>query len=309
MKKPLNERIVIRSVSEQHRLLSLPGPEHPLLSILRFEDLPQLPLPQEDLSLRFSMDFYTITLKKGCSCKLKYGQNYYDFDSGVMSFIAPGQVIDWQSSDGNPPAGWMLVVHPDLLRNHTLERRFKEYGFFSYALNEALHLSDKEEDTIGKIMQDIKNEYSSNMDSYSEEIMLSHIELLLSYCNRFYNRQFITRKKLDNDLLQRLVFLLDEYFDGPLPAEKGLPDVSYFADRLHKSPGYLGDMLRKSTGLSTQQHIQNRLIEKARELLGSSAMSVSEIAYALGFEYPQSFNKLFRKKTGLTPLAFRQSLN
>jgi AraC family transcriptional regulator, transcriptional activator of pobA len=190
-----------------------------------------------------------------------------------------------------------------------LAQAIKEYGFFSYAVNEALHLSEKEEAMIASIMLNIEQEYRAAIDSFSQDVMVSHMELLLTYANRFYNRQFITRKHAHNDLLIRLEALLSDYFKGDHVREMGLPTVQYISDQLNMSPNYLSDTLRQLTGQSTQQHIHDKLIEKAKESLTTTSLSVSEIAYQLGFEYPQSFSKLFKSKTRVSPLEFRQTFN
>ena len=304
MKKEINSPIIINSISEQHRLLSLPKPEHPLVSLIDFSDVAR---NSSGFVGTFAFNFYTVAIKKGFKGKLKYGQNYYDFDEGVMSFIAPGQLLSKENSDDDPQAGWLLVIHPDFLRNYPLGKKIKEYGFFSYATNEALHLSEKEEKMVETIMKNIEQEYRSSIDKFSQDVMISHIELLLNYSNRFYNRQFITRKHANNDLLTKLEELLDDYFKGEKVQEFGLPTVRYISEKLNISPNYLSDMLRSLTGQSTQQHIHDKVIEKAKEILTSTSFSVGEIAYRLGFETPQSFNKLFKNKTQVSPLEYRNS--
>lgn len=296
----------IQSITELHRLLQLGKPEHPLVSVIKFEDT----MCFDDESLRsVAYNFYCIALKKNFHGKMRYGQQYYDFDEGLMTFFSPGQVI---TTDINPEmkiSGWWLVVHPDFLRNYTLSKTIKDYGYFSYAVNEALHLSEKEEVIIDSIMENIKGEYASVIDHYSQDVIISYIELLLNYCNRFYNRQFITRKSVNSDLLVEVEKLLSNYFNSEKVQESGLPTVAYLSEQLHLSPNYLSDMLRSLTGQSTQQHIHAALIEKAKEILTTTSLSVSEIAYRLGFEYPQSFNKLFKSKTNVSPLQFRTSFS
>ena len=307
MKKETNRPHIINSISEQRRLYSLPKPEHPLVSLINLGDVPPSP---NKVTGTFVFNFYSIAIKRGFQGKkLKYGQNYYDFDEGVMSFMAPGQVLTTEFSDEVPQSGWILFFHSDFLRNYPLGKKIKEYGFFSYAANEALHLSEKEEKMIETIMKNIEQEYRSNIDTFSQDVIISHIELLLNYSNRFYNRQFITRKNVNNDLLTKMEELLEEYFKGEKVYELGLPTVKYVADELNISPNYLSDMLRTLTGQSTQQHIHDKLIEKAKESLTATSLSIGEIAYRLGFETPQSFSKLFKAKTELSPLQFRQSFN
>ena len=312
MKKTTNPPHVINSISELHRILGLPKPEHPLVSVINLGDV----TCHFDESLTSVIyNFYSICIKKGFAGTMKYGQNYYDFDEGIMTFFSPGQVISTITPEDMSLSGWWLVIHPDFIQHYTLAKSIKDHGYFSYAVNEALHLSEKEEALTATIFQNILQEYRSSIDGYTQDVIISHIELLLNYANRFYNRQFITRKQASHDILTRLEAILTDCFDLEKvqvtgnPARAGLPTVQYISDTLHVSPNYLSDMLRKLTGQSTQQHIHNKLIEKAKEILSTTTMSVSEIAYQLGFEYPQSFNKLFKSKTHLSPLEFRQSFN
>lgn len=306
MKKIANPPYNIFSVSELHRLLGLPKPEHPLVSMIKLSDLRDACI---NMVGSFVYSFYSICIKKDYNGKLKYGQNYYDFDEGFMTFFSPGQVISTDASEEVALNGWWLVVHPDFIRNYTLAKKIKEYGFFSYAVSEALHLSEKEEAMIASIMQNIEQEYRSAIDTFSQDVMISHLELLLTYSNRFYNRQFITRKNANTDLLIKLEELLADYFEKEKSQELGLPTVQYISEQLHVSPNYLSDVLRSLTGQSTQQHIQNKVLEKAKEILTTTSLSVSEIAYQLGFEYPQSFSKLFKTKMNISPLVFRNSFN
>ena len=306
MKKEISAPYLIESISELHRLLSIPAPEHPLVSVIDFE---QITCMTDPAMQRIVYNFYSICIKKGFTGKLKYGQNSYDFDEGVMTFFSPGQVISTEITEEMQLTGWWLVIHPDFLCNYPLFKKIREYGFFSYAVNEALHLSEKEEAMVNAIEKDIEQEYRSLIDGFSQDVIIAHIELLLSYANRFYNRQFITRKSANSDLLTRLETLLDEYFREDRGEQSGLPTVQYVSGQLNVSPNYLSDMLRTQTGQSTQQHIHNKLIEHAKQILTTTSLSVSEIAYQLGFERPQSFNKLFKRKTNVSPLAFRQTFN
>jgi AraC-like DNA-binding protein len=306
MRKQYNSPFIINSVSELHRLLKLPKPGHPLVSAIDLSEIGEMP-SEEKLKV-VGFNFYSICIKRDFKGKLKYGQNYYDFDEGVMSFFSPGQVVS-AILDDKALSGWWLVVHPDFIRNYPLGKMIKGYGYFSYAVNEALHLSANEEAMIEGLFENIANEYRSSIDSYSQDVIVSHIELLLNYCNRFYNRQFITRKNASNDLLSNLEVLLSDYFNTDKVQKMGLPTVSYISAQLHVSPSYLKDMLKMLTGQTTKQHIHNKLIEKAKEMLTTTPLTVSEIAYQLGFEYPQSFNKLFKGKTNVSPLDFRASFN
>ena len=296
----------LKTISEYHQLTGLPKPEHPLVSVLRFEDL--LKLPGDGSPISISIDYYTIALKRNFHGKMKYGQQEIDFDEGIMTFVAPGQVFGITLEKGQllEHSGWMLLVHPDFLWNTPLAKAIKRYDFFDYSVNEALFLSEKEESIIVGLMQNIEQEYRSNIDKFSQNIIIAQIELLLTYSERFYQRQFITRKKSSHQILERLEDLLNEYFDG---ANRGLPTVSYIADKLNVSAGYLTGLLKVLTSLNTQQHIHQKLIEKAKEKLSTTELTVSEIAYELGFEYPQSFSKLFKAKTNLSPQEFRQSFN
>lgn len=306
MKKTTNPPQLINSISELHRILGLPKPEHPLVSVIDLRDV----TCQFDESLSSVIyNFYSICIKKGFSGTMKYGQNYYDFDAGIMTFFSPGQVISTITVADVALSGSWLVIHPDFIQHYPLAKSIRDHGYFSYAVIEALHLSEKEEALVATIFQNILQEYQSSIDSYTQDVVVSHIELLLNYANRFYNRQFITRKQASHDVLTRLEEILTDCFDQEQIQVRGLPTVQYISDTLNVSPNYLSDMLRKLTGQSTQQHIHNKLIEKAKGILSTTTLSVSEIAYQLGFEYPQSFNKLFKSKTHLSPLEFRQSFN
>jgi len=302
MGKPAHRPYMVNSVTQLHQLLSLPKPVHPLISVINLKDIK----PSGKESLVFN--FYSIWQEKNVENKLRYGQNYFDFDEGSMIFLFPGQVV----SSGNHKQteyGWGLVFHPDFISTYPLAKKIKDYGFFSYATNEALHLSDSEEKVLNGILENITNEYRSRIDDFSQDVIVTQIELMLHYCDRFYHRQFLTRKSINYDLLTQLETILTDYFNGDKSNESGLPTVQYLADMLNVSPGYLSDMLRTLTGKSAQHHIHNRLIEKAKELISTTSRSVSEIAYSLGFEQPNSFSKLFKNKTNLSPLEFRKSFN
>jgi len=298
----------IKTISEYHRVMGLPKPEHPLISVIDLESIKPQP-GNEPISLVF--DFYSISLKRNFNTKIKYGQQQYDFDEGVMFFIAPNQVfgIEVDKDAMANRLGWMLFIHPDFLWSTPLAKAIKQYEYFSYSVHEALHLSDKEETMIISIMQNIQQEYHSNIDKFSQDVIIAQIELLLTYSERFYTRQFITRKITNHKILDRMEDILAEYFNSNDIAQKGLPTVQYIADALNVSPNYLSGLLKVLTGASTQQHIHNKLIEKAKEKLSTTDLSVSEIAYALGFEHPQSFSKLFKTKTNFSPLEFRASFN
>lgn len=294
----------IQSVTEIHRLMGLGKPAHPLIGIV---DLAGLKNNSEIDAVIF--DLYVISLKRGCD-KLIYGQQKYDFDEGLMAFLAPGQIL--RGEENGVPAnleGWMLFIHPDFLWGTSLASKMKKYEYFDYSVNEALFLSDKEETIINDIVKNIQNEYHSNVDQFSQDIMVSHLETLFNYADRFYQRQFITRKISNHQVLERLEKLLSDYFNSGDLVSKGLPTVQSISEALYVSPTYLRSLLKTLTGKSTQQHIHDKLIEKAKELLSTTDQSVSEIAYELGFEHLQSFSKLFKTKTKQSPLEFRMSFN
>jgi AraC-like DNA-binding protein len=301
-----NEPHKLKTISEYHQFRGLPKPEHPLVSVINFEDIKTL---RDDEPKHLTQNFYSIALKRNFSGKLKYGQQEYDFDEGVMFFISPGQVFSIESDKVLKHSGWLLLIHPDFLWNTALAGTIKQYEYFSYAVNEALHLSEKEEMVIAGIMQQIMHEYHSNIDKFSQNVIIAQLELLLTYADRFHHRQFITRKITNHKILTRLEDLLTAYFNDDALIRKGLPTVQYIAGTLNVSPNYLSGLLKVLTGQNTQQHIHSKLIERAKEKLSTTDMSVSEIAYELGFEHPQSFSKLFKTKTDLSPLAFRQSFS
>ncbi|SEN41348.1 Helix-turn-helix domain-containing protein [Chitinophaga rupis] len=294
----------ITSITEIHRLMGLPKPHHPLISIVDLKGL------RNDTGIEAVVfDLYVISMKRGCD-GLHYGQQKYDFDEGLMAFMSPGQVLRGEEN-GVPPDldGWMLFVHSDFLWNTPLATKIKRYEYFSYATSEALFLSDKEEVLINDLVKNVKTEYYSNMDKFSQDIIISHLETLLNYAERFYQRQFITRKITNHQVLNQVEEILRTYLNNEALLSEGLPTVRYFADALNMSSKYLSSLLKQLTGQTMQQIIHEKLIEKAKEKLSTTSMSVSEIAYQLGFEHPQSFNKLFKSKTKQSPLDFRQSFN
>jgi AraC-like DNA-binding protein len=298
----------IKTISEFHKLRGLPQPEHPLISVADYSEI----RPPADISeTNWVFDFYQISIKRGMNAKLRYGQQEYDFDEGIMFFISPNQIfgIEAGSHSSAKRSGWMLLIHPDFFWNTSFAKKIKQYEFFDYSIHEALFLSEKEEKTLNDIIENIKQEYRTNIDKFSQSIIVSHIETLLNYSERFYNRQFITREKSSHQVLERLEKILTDYFNDDDLISKGLPTVQYIADTLNTSPKYLSSLLKALTGQSTQQHIHEKLIEKAKEKLSTTNLSVSEIAYQLGFEHSQSFSKLFKTKTNFSPLEFRQSFN
>ncbi|MBF4518246.1 helix-turn-helix transcriptional regulator [Flavobacterium sp. ANB] len=296
----------IKSISEFHEFRDLPKPEHPLVAVYNFEDLKRL---NEDEPKSLMLDFYSIALKRSPNAKMRYGQQEYDFNEGVLMFISPGQVFSIEGNAELQHTGWSLLIHPDFLWNTPLAKKIKQYEYFGYSVYEALHLSAKEEKLLIGIMQNIRQEYQSNIDKFSQDVIIAQIELLLTYAERFYNRQFITRKISNHKILERLEILLETYFSSESLSKKGLPTVQYIAENLNVSPNYLSGILKSLTGQSTQQHIHDKLIDKAKEKLSTTNLSISEIAFELGFEHHQSFSKLFKTKTNVSPLEFRQSFN
>ena len=306
MEKRQTQRI--KTISEFHRLRDLPKPEHPLVSVVDYSAIKR---PTDMGEINIVLDFYMISQKRGIGGKMYYGQQEFDFDEGVMAFIEPNQVFRIQSDPHSTEkrSGWMLLIHPDFLWNTPLAKSIKQYDYFDYSVNEALFLSEKEQNTLNSIIENIRQEYHTNMDRFSKQIIISQIESLLNYSERFYHRQFLTREKSNHQILGRLEDLLTDYFNSENLTLQGLPTVHYIAERLHVSPKYLSGLLKTLTGQSTQQHIHEKLISKAKEKLSTTNLSVSEIAYELGFEHSQSFSKLFKTKTEMSPLEFRASFN
>ncbi|SHF83760.1 AraC family transcriptional regulator [Chryseobacterium sp. OV279] len=298
----------IKTITEFHRSRGLEPPEHPMISVVDYNAVKR---PTDIGEVNWMLDFYMISLKIGINGQLKYGQQAYDFDEGTMFFIAPKQVfrIEADKDSQTEKSGWMLLIHPDFLWNTSLAKTIKQYDFFGYSVNEALFLSHKEEKTINGIIENIQQEYYATIDKFSQNIIISHIETLLNYSERFYERQFITRKITNHKTLDRLEDILNDYFENNDLVSKGLPTVQFVANELNVSSNYLSRLLKTLTGQSTQQMIHDKLIEKAKEKLSVTDLSVSEIAYELGFEHPQSFTKLFKSKTNLSPVEFRSSFN
>lgn len=295
----------IASISAFHKLLSLPEPKHPLVSVINLSESVFL---EDEVWKGFVNRFYCVALKRDAVGKIRYGQQHYDYDKGVLSFTAPNQVqyLDLQNMECG--AGFLLIFHEDFLIKHPLAQIINTYGFFSYAVNEALHLSEDEENDLIEILHKIDRE-CQHIDKHTQEIILSQIDLLLNYSNRFYERQFITRKNSNHQLLTKFESFLNDYFQKDESLEKGLLTVQNAAKEMNLSPSYLSDLLRVHTGQNTQQHIHEKLISKAKEKLSNTQLSVSEIAYTLGFEHAQSFSTLFKTKTKQTPLEYRKSFN
>ncbi|GAB3947228.1 helix-turn-helix domain-containing protein [Spirosoma harenae] len=309
MKKEESIHYKFDSITEAHRALGLPKPKHPLISFLNAEENS---VRSSALTGTHVLNFYKISYRPKLSGSLKYGQDYYDFDEGGLLFASPNQLIGSQGDDDSSTGAcsqYGLLFHPDFLLGYPLAKTIKQYGFFSYAVHEALHLSESEKATILSIFRMIEDELNSRIDDFSQDVIISQIELLLNYAQRFYKRQFITRKSVNSTLLQKLEEVTDNYFRSENSLQKGLPTVQYLAEQLAISPTYLSDLLRSLIGQNTQQYIHNKLIDKAKEKLSTTDLSVSEIAYELGFEHSQSFSKLFKSKTNQSPLEFRASFN
>ena len=298
----------IKTINQYHEVMGLPKPEHPLITVVNLANIKH---PHNEGPLKMVFDFYSISLKRMNNAKMKYGQQDYDFNEGVMFFMSPGQVfgIEIGKDVEVKRTGWLLLVHPDFFWNTPMAKTIKQYEYFDYSVHEALHLSDKEETIINGIIKSIEQEYHSNIDKFSQDIIIAQLEVLLNYSERFYQRQFITRKISNHQILNRLEEIFAEYFNNETLANQGLPTVQQIAEALNVSPNYLSGMLKTLTGQSTQQHIHNKLIEKAKEKLSTTSLSIGEIAYQLGFEHSQSFSKLFKSKTKLSPIEFRHSFN
>ncbi|GAB3764207.1 helix-turn-helix domain-containing protein [Spirosoma pomorum] len=296
----------IDSILAYHQLVGLPKPEHPLISLVRFDDIKPRGVDKPKSIIN---DFYSVALKRNFNGRLKYGQQQYDFDEGVMVFLAPGQVLRVTSDEPSAHLGWLLMIHPDFLWNTPLATASKQYAYFDYSVNEALFLSAKEEATITALLQTIQQEYQATIDKFSQPIIIAHLSALLNYADRFYQRQFITRRITNHKILNQFESVLDSFCTDDELQKNGLPTVGDLAEKLSISPTYLSGLLKTITGKSTQHHIHDKLIERAKAKLSTTDLSVSEIAYALGFEHPQSFSKLFKSKTNCSPLEFRHSFN
>ncbi len=282
--------------------MELGEPSHPLITII---DVSKVHHREEFLGIRFSNDMYCIALKDA-SCGLDYGRNQYDFTNGVLAFTGPQQVVTvTQAPEIHDNKGWLLYFHPDLIRNQPLGEKIDEYTFFDYAVHEALHLSEAEQNTLTQVVQLIQSELNERIDDHSQKVLVSNIELLLNHCSRYYQRQFNTRSAQNSDVVSKVEKLLKDYYKNDGLVENGQPSIQYLADHCHLSTGYLSDLLVKETGRTAKDHINDFLIEKAKNLLIQSDDTISGIAYTLGFNYPHYFGRLFKQKTGLTPQEYR----
>jgi AraC-like DNA-binding protein len=299
----MSEIIHLQSIADLHKLFNLGNSQHPLVTVLDFSKVNEHLIK----NTKITTDFYSIMFKNYCKNNFKYGRKSIDFQDGNLICIAPNQIIeiDNEIEDREDKMGWGLFFHPDLIRSTSLNDHLKNYRFFDYDISEALHLSDKEKNVLFECIQKIQIELQENIDVYSQYIIVSTIELLLNYCSRFYGRQMITRSQTNKTIIAQIEIILAAYFSNTKIKDIGLPSVKFLADSVHLSPSYLSDLLRKETGKNAQEHIHSYLIDEAKNLLLNSEKNVSEIAYDLGFEYPQYFNKLFKKKTGKTPMEYR----
>lgn len=293
--------VQFNSLSQLHKAMGQNPPMHPLISIMNYGEAK---FDAADYEQGIILNFYKISLKTSFKGQLKYGHGFYDFEEGGMSFIAPGQLLRMQNEEADY-SGMSLHIDPDFIRPYSLNSNIKQYGFFNYSVAEALYLSEKEKTTILNIYQFIQEELNERIDKFSQDVIISQIELLLNYANRFYDRQFITRKAINNTVLSQLELLLNDYFNSEKPQSNGLPSVNFVAEELNLTPRYLSDLLRNLIGQNTQQFIHEKVIEKAKELIVKNNLTISEIAYLLGFEHPQSFTKLFKNKTNSTPIQYR----
>lgn len=289
------------TVDEYNKVMGVET-RHPLVTVIDFSKT----IHQGEYPDGHSFGYYTVFLKEQKCGDMKYGRNYYDYQEGTLVFLAPDQIVKIENRTPSQPKGWTLMFHPDLIRGTALGRAMKEYTFFSYDVFEALHLSEEERRMVIECFHNIELELNHSIDNHSQRLISSNIELFLNYCTRFYERQFITRKHVNSDMVSQFENLLDDYLKSDLPQKQGLPSVKYCADKLHLSANYFGDLIKKETGKSAQEHVQLRLIEIAKEKMFEKQKSVSQIAYELGFEYPQYFSRLFKKRTGMTPNEYRQ---
>jgi AraC family transcriptional activator of pobA len=305
MQKDKQKVVKLESIAQIHHMLGIPGPTHPLITLL---DTREERINLTRLPVSYVTTLYKISFVSKLGGKFRYGQGHYDFDEGSMIFTAPNQIVgSTKIYKGNE--GFSLIFHQDFLQGNALADKIKQYGFFSYSSSEALHLSERERATISSIFIIIQEELDSRIDDFSQDVVIAQIELLISYAKRFYKRQFLTRQVVTSELLERFENLLNSYFQENKPLSQGLPTVQYLADQLNYTPNYLSDMLRSLTGLNAQHHIHEKVIEKSKELLSTTNLTVSEVAYQLGFEHSQSFSRLFKVKTQLAPLQFRAAFN
>ncbi|MGL6315189.1 AraC family transcriptional regulator [Vibrio sp. WXL103] len=301
----MSDIIHIKSIAQIHQALGLPSPMHPLVSLIKINDR----VTGYDYGdFTYVYDFYQIALKSGIKGDITYGRNHYDYGQGSMVFTKPGQAQQYANTESvENETGWALLFHPDLIRRSGLASQMESYSFFSYDIHEALHVSEQEKRILGELVSQIEEEYSQNIDKHTQKLIVSNIELMLNYCTRFYERQFIIRQNHNLDLMERVDVILRDYFESDKTAESGLPTVKYVSQAMCMSSSYLSDMVKNATGRNAQQYIHDHVIERIKNALLSTNMQVSQIAYGLGFEYPQHLSKLFKAKTGMTPIQYRNS--
>jgi len=306
MKKKETKNIVykVQTISELHEIAGFDKPKHPLVTVI---DYSKLNVNNTQESGSFICSFYSVNFKKHCN--FVYGRQAFDHKEGTLHCIAPEQIITFdRQKEAGSSEGWGLYFHPELIRNTALGKKIHEYSFFLYSENEALHLSEQEKQTLLSILKQMENEYNTNIDHYSHDLIISNIELLLNYCKRFYGRQFITRTNQNIDVIVRFGKFITDYFNSAELRNNGIPTVKYCAETMNLSPNYFSDLLKSETGKNTQEHIHYHLLEKAKSILVGSYLSINEVAYELGFEYPQNFSKLFKKKVGVSPTDYRNEI-
>jgi AraC-like DNA-binding protein len=302
----MKDLYIISSITEAHAALGLPKPTHPLVSVSNPKDIQ---LDPDALGKRFRVDLFQVWMKDGKECEIGYGRNSYDFGEGTLAFMKEGQVLSATPSDPSEAKdGHLLLFHPDLIRKSELGKHIHQYSFFDYEVFEALHVSEEERVLLSEILSKIQREIHQNIDKHSQKLIISNIELFLDYCTRYYDRQFYTRTNLHQDWITKFDKTLRDYFEQDLQLKQGLPTVKFCGEAMNMSPNYLSDLLRKETGKTTQEHIHYFVVERAKNLLLGSNQSVAQVAYELGFEYPQHFAKLFKSKTGMSPVNFKQSV-
>ena len=301
----MGELVRVDSINQIHEWLGLAKPKHPLVTVLPIDEK----ITSYDYGdTTYVFAFYQVSLKAGISGTITYGRNSYDFQEGTMVFTKPEQAMSFSGNEKTQSEnGWVLLFHPDLIRKSPLASKIEQYSFFSYETHEALHLSDDEKRIISGVMEKIMLEYQQPIDRHSQKLIISNIELLLDYCTRYYDRQFYTRTNFNQDIVTSFETMLQEYFTSGQQLEQGLPTVKYCGETLNFSPNYLSDLLKKETGSNAQQHIQKFIIEKAKTALLGSNEPVSQIAYSLGFDYPQHFSKLFKANIGMSPAEYRKA--
>jgi AraC-like DNA-binding protein len=296
-----NSAYRVQTIGELHEIAGFEKPKHPLITVIDFSKVNVNDTPE---SGSFICSFYSVNFKRHCN--FVYGRQVFDHKEGTLLCTAPEQIITFnRENKAHSSEGWGLYFHPELIRNTALGKKINEYSFFSYAESEALHLSEQEKQILLSILKQMENEYNTNIDHYSHDLIISNIELLLNYCKRFYGRQFITRTNQNKDVIVRFEEYITDYFKSDKLKNNGLPTVKQCAGAMNLSPNYFSDLLKSETGKNTQEHIHYYLLEKAKNLLVSSDKSVNEIAYELGFEYPQSFSKFFKNKVGISPSIFK----